>query len=138
SYIHFMSHTRMSFLIENRLSYAELKKHNIGLVAFYEYIYHFEEVFAGSIIKVSFQLHVMSEDGTYFVLLHIFHDAEGNNVARCNMLGGWIDIKARKLVGLSEEFLERFSKIEKSKDFKILTKEDTRLGIYPENLAEFA
>ncbi|HLU51660.1 MAG TPA: thioesterase family protein [Flavobacteriaceae bacterium] len=138
SYINFMSHTRMSFLIENRLSYAELKKHNIGPVAFYEHIYYFKEVFAGSKIKVSLQLKGMSEDGMYFEFLHNFYDAEGNNVARCNMLGGWIDMKARKLVGLSEEFLERFSKIEKSKDFKILTKEDTRLGIYPENLAEFA
>lgn len=126
AYIDYMSHTRMSFMMENGLDQKRLVEYNLGPVAFYEHIYYFREVFPGKPVKVSLQLKGISEDGMYFQFLHNFYDEKGKNFARCEMMGGWIDMQARKLTGLPKELLDRFNAFEKSDDFKIISKEDTR------------
>ena len=89
-------------------------------------MYYFREVFPGRPVEVSLQLKGISEDGMYFQFLHNFYDENGKNFARCEMMGGWIDLKQRKLVGLPKELFDNFEVLEKTSDFKILTKEDTR------------
>jgi len=126
AYIDYMSHTRMAFLMENGLDQKHLSKYDLGPVAFYEHMYYFREVFPGKPVKVSLQLKGISEDGMYFQFLHNFYDENGKNFARCEMMGGWIDLKERKLVGLPKELFNNFEALEKTDDFKIITKEDTR------------
>ena len=130
-----MSHTRMSFLMENDLDHIQLVKFNLGPVAFYEHMYYFREVFPGKPVKVSLQLKGLSEDGMYFMFLHNFYDSKGRNFARCEMMGGWIDLITRKLTGLPKELLDKFETFEKTDDYKILTKEDTRkAGTFPQDI----
>jgi acyl-CoA thioester hydrolase len=62
----------------------------------------------------------------YFEFHHNFYNAEGKNMARCNMMGGWIDLKTRKLRDLPESLISAISNLDKTEDFKMLTKEDTR------------
>jgi len=126
AYIDYMSHTRMSFMMESGLGQGQLAKFNLGPVAFYEHMYYFREVFPGKPVRVSLQLKGISEDGMYFQFLHNFYDEKGKNFARCEMMGGWIDLKERKLTGLPEELLGNFKALDKTEDFKIITKEDTR------------
>lgn len=126
AYIDYMSHTRMSFMMENGLDQRHLAEYNLGPVAFYEHMYYFREVFPGKPVRVSIQLKGISEDGMYFQFLHNFYDEKGKNFARCEMMGGWIDLKERKLTGLPKKLIENFDALDKTDDFKILTKEDTR------------
>lgn len=126
AYIDYMSHTRMSFLMENGMDQKKLAVRDLGPVAFYEHMYYFREFFPGKPVVVSLQLKGLSEDGMFFEFLHNFYDENGKNHARCEMLGGWIDLKSRKLVGLPKEYYEILNKMEKSNDFRILTKENTR------------
>ena len=42
------------------------------------------------------------------------------------MMGGWIDLKERKLTGLPEELYKNLNSLSHTGDFRILTKEDTR------------
>ncbi len=126
AYIDYMSHTRMSFFMESGLDLTNLTKHNLGAVAFYEHMYYFREVFPGKPITVSLQLKGISEDGMYFEFLHNFYDEKGKNIARCEMMGAWIDMEKRRLTGLPELFLKKMNAVEKTDDFKIITKEDTR------------
>ena len=126
AYIDYMSHTRMSFMMENGLDQRHLGQFNLGPVAFYEHMYYFREVFPGKPVRVSLQLKGISEDGMYFQFLHNFYDEKGKNFARCEMMGGWIDLKERKLTGLPKKLIGNFDTLEKTDDFKILTKEDTR------------
>lgn len=126
AYIDYMSHTRMSFMMENGFDQEHLAKHNLGPVAFYEHMYYFREVFPGRPVSVSLQLKGISDDGMYFQFLHNFYDAKGKNFARCEMMGGWIDLKERKLTGLPKELLANFDVAERTDDFKIISKEDTR------------
>ena len=126
AYIEFAAHTRMSFLIAHGFDYKVLAQHDLGPVVFYEHIYYFKEVFSGKPIKVSLELIGLSDDGMFFEFKHNYYDAQGRNFAHCEMMGGWIDLKTRKLTELPEDLLHYFKKIERPQDFKVLTREDTR------------
>ncbi len=126
AYINFMSHTRMSFFNDYGFSLNEMVKFSLGPVMFYENIYYFKESFIGKPIKVSLQLSGLSIDGMFFRFTHNFYNSKGKNLATCEVLGAFIDLNKRHLCGLPKELLELTDKFPRSKDFKILTKEDTR------------
>ena len=135
AHTNFMSHTRMTFFAEQGFSMPEIKKHNIGPVVFYEHMYYFKESFLGTPITVTLEVSGLSEDGMLFRFEHNFYDAKGNNLAYCEMQGGWIELKKRKLTGLPEPLLSLMNKFPKSESFKVLTKADTRkYGVKPKNL----
>ncbi len=135
AYINFMSHTRMAYLGLIGFNQKSMAKHNIGPVVFYEHMYYFKEVFPGKPIRVSLGFKGMSKDGMFFEFEHNFYDSEGKNFARCNMMGAWMDLRERKLIGLPQNFLDVFEQMEKEESFKILTKEDTRRYVQvPKNL----
>ena len=126
AYINYMSHTRLSYMLENGFGQEKMVAYNIGPVVFYEHMYYFKEVFPGKPIKVSLELKGLSENGMYFSFLHNFYDQKGKNIARCEMMGGWIDLKTRKLRDLPSELYDNLNGLSKTDDFKVLTKEDTR------------
>lgn len=135
AYINFMSHTRMGYFMENGFDQDSLAKNNLGPVVFYEHIYYFREVFMGMPIKVSLELKGLSEDGMYFEFVHNFYDYKGRNLATCEALGGWIDLKERKLTPLPDHMRKDIDKIPHTEDFRILSKEDTRkYGKTPKDL----
>lgn len=126
AYINFMSHTRMAYLMELGFDHKTMAAHDIGPVVFYEHVYYFKEAFPGRPVKVSMEIMGMSEDAKFFEFHHDFFNHKGENFARCEMMGAWMDLKTRKLTGLTNEFLKAFSSAEKAQGFRILTKEDTR------------
>ena len=135
AYIDYMSHTRMSFFSDKGFGQLQLAKLNIGPIALSEHMYYFKEVFPGSPIRVSLQLKGISENGMFFEFLHNFYDRKGRNVARCEMMGAWIDLKERKLRGLPTELFHYLEGMDEAPDFKIISKADTRkYGQIPQDL----
>ena len=135
AYINFMSHTRLSYMLENGFGQANMVANNIGPVVFYEHMFYFKEVFPGNPITVSLALKVISEDGMYFSFEHNFFDHTGKNIARCEMMGGWIDLAKRKLRSLPDSLFNSLSGLEKTSDFYTITKEHTRKhGQIPKDL----
>lgn len=126
AFVNFMSHTRMAYLLEMGFGQKTLEEHQIGPVVFYEHIYYFKEVFPGKPIKVSVEVMGMSDNGMFFEFHHNFYDSNGKNVAHCELMGAWMNLKTRKLTALHGELLENFKDFEKAVGFKILNKEDTR------------
>lgn len=126
AYLDFGSHTRVDFLTSMGFDQKYMASHQIGPVVFYEHIYYFKEVFPGEPIKVSLDLKGLSGDGKFFEFHHDFYDANGKNFAHTELMGGWMDLKTRKLTDLPKEILARFNEIPKDTDFRVLTKADTR------------
>lgn len=136
AYTNFMSHTRMAFLIEHGFTMKELTSHNIGPVVFYEHMHYFKEAFMRQPITVSLEVSGLSEDGTFFKFDHNFYNSKGENIAFCEMLGAWIDLKARKITNLPKILMDLADSFPKSKVYKTLTKDDTRKhGRKPKNLS---
>ena len=135
AYTNFMSHTRMGFFIEHGFTMKAMHDHEIGPVVFYEYMHYFKEAFLGTPITVTLETKGLSEDGMFFMFEHNFYNAKGENLANCEILGAWIDTEKRALTALPEILLTASKAFPKSKNFKILTKEDTRKhGKRPVNL----
>ena len=126
SYIDFMSHTRMSFFIERGLGLNVLSGMGLGPIVFYEHIYYFKEILLGQPISVSLEVSGFSEDGRFIMFEHNFYDDKGKNLAYSEMLFSWIDLKTRKLGNIPDELLQKIKQFPRAKNFKSLTKEDTR------------
>ena len=126
TYLNYMSHIRLSYMMEKGFNQSNMVKHNIGPVVFDEHMFYFKEIFPGEPIRVSLELKGISEGGMYFEFQHNFYNSKGENMACCNMMGGWIDLKARKLRNLPESLFSALNQLDKTEDFKILIKEDTR------------
>ncbi len=126
AYLNFMSHTRMAFLFQLGFDQKVLAENQIGPVVFHEHMYYFKEIFPGKPIRVSLEVVGMSEDGKFFEFHHNFYDYKGRNVAHCEMMGAWISLQSRKLIGLPDHLLKTFKAVEKPETFRLLTKEDTR------------
>ncbi len=136
AYTNFMSHARMGFFIEHGFSMQELSNYGIGPVVFYEHTYYYKESFIERLITVTLEVSGLSEDGMFFKFEHNLYDDKGQHLASSDMLGAWIDLKTRKLTTLPELLLKRSEAFPKTKHFKVLTKEDTRIsGKRPQNLS---
>ncbi|QDO93370.1 acyl-CoA thioesterase [Formosa sediminum] len=127
AYTNFMSHTRMAFLLEHGFSSQDMAKFNLGPVVFYEHMYYFKEAFLGQPITVGLEVSGISDDGKFFKFEHNFYNDKGEHLAHCEMLGGWIDLKVRKLTGLPDQLMVLANAFPKTEDFKVLTKADTRV-----------
>lgn len=135
AYINFMSHTRTAFLQDHGFSLMSLSKVGIGPVVFHEHVHYFKEAFLGQPITVSLEVSGLSEDGMFFRFDHNFYNSKGQNLAFCEISGAWINLESRTLAGLNEDLLALANKFPKTKDFKILTKEDMRIhGRMPKHL----
>lgn len=126
AYLHYTGHARMSYLGQLGFNQKTMAQYQIGPIVFYEHIYYFKEAFIGRPVRVSTELKGMSDEGMFFEFQHNFYDADGKNFAHSEMMGAWMDLKARKLEQLPKVFMEAIDKMERAEDFRILTKEDTR------------
>jgi acyl-CoA thioester hydrolase len=71
----------------------------------------------------------------FFQFEHNIYNQKGENCARCDMMGSWIDLKSRQLTALPEHLLYPLKQLTKTEDYKALTKEDTRkFGVKPKHL----
>ncbi|WP_431133363.1 acyl-CoA thioesterase [Psychroserpens mesophilus] len=136
AYTNFMSHARMGFFMTYGFSMKDLSSFSIGPVVFYEHTYYYKESFIGKPITVTVEVSGLSEDGMFFKFEHNLYDDKGRHLASSDMLGAWIDLNSRKLTVLPELLLKRSEAFPKTKHFKLLTKEDTRVpGKSPKNLS---
>ncbi len=131
AYTNFMSHARMSFLIESGLDLPEMVEQNLGPVVFFEHMHYLREVLPGTGVKVSVEVAGLSRDGMFFEFHHNFYDHRGKHLAHCKMMGGWIDLHRRKLTGLPQKYLDALSRTEKAEGYRELTRADTRRHAVP-------
>ncbi len=125
AYSEFATHTRIEFLNGIGFDQKFMAKNQIGPVMFYEHVYYFKEVFTGK-IKVSLGLKGLSAKGKFFEFHHDFYNSQGRNIARLEVMGGWMNLKERKLMDLPPEIMAKFDDVPKDEDFRVLSNADTR------------
>ena len=135
SYFSYMAHTRLNYLVNLVFTHEMMMERQFGPVVFHEHLYYFKEVLPDEQIKVSLELKGLSKDGMFFEFHHNFYSLEGQHLAHCELMGGWISLKTRKLIPLMPDVMALFDSAEMAEDFKWLTKEDTRkFAMRPQNL----
>ena len=126
TYVEFMSHTRMSFLTSYGLSLDVINNYGLGPIVMYEHIFYFKEIGLNDCLKVSLEVSGMSEDGRFIKIEHNFYNDKGKNLANAEMLFSWIDLKSRRFGRIPKELLQKIESFPRTKNFKTLTKEDTK------------
>ena len=89
----------------------------------------------GDEFLINIEINGYSDDARFFTILQNFYDQNGIHLAHLDLAFGIMDTKLRKLVSMPKDSFEIFKLGPKSKSFKIITKNDTRIeGKLPENL----
>jgi len=134
SYLKYSTDARMSFFDSIGLTKENLLKKELGPVVFYEHIYYYKEILLGDEFYVSVEIDGYSEDKRFGKLIQNFYKGK-INMARIEILFALMDLKERKLSKFPDDQFEKIKKYPKTKSFKIITKNDTRIdGKLPENL----
>lgn len=136
TYQSFTAHARLQLIEDQGVSISQLLKEDIGSMLFHEHTYYFKEFMLMETLKLSTELTGLSEDRRFFKFRHNFYKESGQHAALSEVLGAWIDLKHRRLLSDVPPVLsEAMDHIERSEDFKVITKEDTRSSnIRPKDL----
>ena len=96
---------------------AEFRKHAIGPVVRKDELEYFREVGLHDTVTITFAALAMSADGARFKLENEIWLASGERAATVRSTGGWLDLRARKLVAPPAALLNALMQVPRSPDF---------------------
>jgi len=120
AYSEFGIDTRVSFLAEHGFGYARFVEHGIGPVIQREELDYFHELHLGDAVEVDFKALGFSPEGGRFKLAHDVYLPNGKRVARIVLLGGWLDLRHRRLTTPPPELARVMDAIERGAPFEEL------------------
>lgn len=113
------ANVRLHFYASQGLSVAEFRKIGIGPVMLRDEVDYYKELFLLDGFTVTFCLAGLSQDGSRVLLRNEILSAN-EPAARVTSLGGWLDLRQRKLVRPPQDVLLKLRILEKSNDFREL------------------
>jgi acyl-CoA thioester hydrolase len=120
AYSEFTIESRMAFLTEHGFGYAEMKQAGFGPVLLREEIDYFRECHLGEEVSVTFSILGLSEDGARFKMAHDLWKPNGKQAARVVVVGGWMDLTARRLAPPPAALREALEKAPRGGPFETL------------------
>jgi acyl-CoA thioester hydrolase len=109
--------TRFSYFITRGFTPADFVKHGIGPVVRRDEVDYFRELRMLEPFAVSFALAGASEDVSRFRLRNEIRREDGQVAARITSLGGWLDLRARKLVAPPDGLAAAILALDRTDDF---------------------
>jgi acyl-CoA thioester hydrolase len=119
-YSEYAIEVRMAYLVEHGFGLAEMRQHGIGPVLLREEIDYLRECHMGEELTVTFVTAGLSADGARFKVVHDLWKQNGKQAARIVVLGGWIDLKLRRLAPPPDGLREAFEKAPRGGPFESL------------------
>jgi len=117
AYLDLAADVRVSFLADNGFPSSELRRLAIGPVVRKDELEYFREVGLHETVVVTHAVLAMSPDGSRFRLENEIWLATGERAAVVRSTGGWLDLRARKLVVPPSELLTVFQRAPKAPGF---------------------
>jgi acyl-CoA thioester hydrolase len=128
AYLDLAADVRMAFFAEHGFPPVEFRRLAIGPVIRKEELEYFHEIGLHETVTVTYVLLGMSPDGSRFIIENEIWSAAGARAAVVRSTGGWLDLRARKLVGPPRALFEVFSRVPRSPDFIELPLPSSRAG----------
>lgn len=116
SFLDVAADVRMAFFAEHGFPPAEFRRRGFGPVIQKDELEYFREVGLHQAVTVTHALLAMSADGARFVIENETWLA-GERAARVRSTGGWLDLKARKLVAPPPELFAAMARIPRDPGF---------------------
>lgn len=120
AYLNVAADVRMAFFSEHGFPPSEFRRLAIGPVMRKEELEYFREVGLHDTVTVTYALRAMSVDGARFVVENEIWTPRGERAATVRSTGGWLDLRARKLVVPPPPLLEVFALVPRVPEFEVL------------------
>ncbi|MEZ5465011.1 MAG: thioesterase family protein [Lysobacteraceae bacterium] len=111
---------RLQFFAEHGFPGSRFAELALGPVVRRDEIEYFREVGLLESFEVQLELCGQSEDGSRFHLRNRFFRHDGTPSATVTSVGGWLDIRARKLIAPPAALLAAMNRMPRTKDFIVL------------------
>lgn len=119
-YYDFGAQLRTELFIERGIRVEEMAKAGFGPVLFEEKSKFIRELHFGDQLIMNGALSGLRKDSSRFAFRHEIWRNNDTLCATVEVLGAWIDLKARKLTVPPQEFLDKLSNLPRHSDFKWL------------------
>jgi acyl-CoA thioester hydrolase len=120
AYLDLAADVRMAFFAEHGFSPSEFRRLAIGPVVRKDEVEYFREVGLHDVVTVTHAVAAMSPDGSRFVLENEVWSATGERAARVRSSGGWLDLRARKLIAPPPALFAALQLVPRTPDFVAL------------------
>jgi acyl-CoA thioester hydrolase len=117
AYLDLAADVRMAFFSEHGFPPSEFRRLAIGPVMQKDELEYFREVGLYDTVTVTYATLAMSADGARFVVENEIWSAAGERAATVRSTGGWLDLRARKLVVPPPALLAAFSEVPRAPGF---------------------
>jgi acyl-CoA thioester hydrolase len=131
AYLDKSADVRMMFFADNGFPAAEFSRLKIGPVVQRDEIAYFREVNLLDEFRATLALAGLSDDGSRWLLRNEFFRGDGRLAATVTSAGGWLDLRARALVGAPDRLLQTLQLLARTDDFQNLStsiKQGTETG----------
>jgi acyl-CoA thioester hydrolase len=110
----------MTFFAEHGFPPGEFRRLALGPVIRKDELEYFREFGLHDPVKVNYTMLALSADGRKFVLENQFWTPDGELAATVRSTGGWLDLKARKLVVPPRELLDALAQVPRAVSYQEL------------------
>jgi acyl-CoA thioester hydrolase len=117
AYLNMAADVRMAFFAEHGFPPVEFRRLGIGPVVKKEEIEYFREISLHDTVTVTYAVAAMSADGARFTIENEIWTPNSERAATVRSTGGWLDLKARKLIAPPPALFEVFHKVPRTPDF---------------------
>jgi len=117
AYLDLAADVRMAFFAEHGFPPTEFRRLAIGPVVKKEEIEYFREIGLHEKVIVTYAVLAMSADGARFTIENEIWTAGGERAAVVRSTGGWLDLRARKLISPPPELRAVFAQVPKAPGF---------------------
>lgn len=117
AYLDLAADVRVAFLAEHGFPPSEFRRLNIGPVIRKEELEYFREIGLHQTVTVTYAALAMSADGSRFVIENEIWTSQGERAALVRSTGGWLDLRARKLVAPPAALLAALAHLPRTPDF---------------------
>ena len=117
AYLSLASDIRVSYFNEHGFPAPRLRELGIGPVVGKDEVEYFRELHLHDVVTVTYVVTGMSADGSRFAIENEIWSPKGERSAVVRASGGWLDLRARKLIVPPPDLLAAFRSVPKSPDF---------------------
>jgi acyl-CoA thioester hydrolase len=117
AYLDLAADARMAFFAEHGFSPGEFRRLEIGPVVRKDEIEYFREIALHDAVTVTYAALGMSPDGSRFILENEIWSPRGQRAATVRSTGGWLDLRARKLVAPPPPLLKALLQVPRAPGF---------------------
>ncbi len=117
AYLDLAADVRMAFFAEHGFPPTEFRRLAVGPVVRKDEVEYFREIGLHETVTVTYAVKAMSPDGARFVIENEIWSFKGERAALVRSTGGWLDLRARRLVAPPDALLAAFLLAPRTEDF---------------------